>query len=464
MLPLSHVEIPFIHKAYLVGFAIFAIFISFIPQVTKAEILFGQLIDNTGIISVPSNGYVVAGSFTTGTEGAEMDENASYDVTVRRTTGFCSSGDFAYLNFSETPDVSNIVYSQNINTGGSMSDDWERVSTNFTNDGTLDPSTTYYVVFSTQCNPGNYDIQINTAEDNTYGYITDSGGEPPSDLTTRIIWVNPPVQNPSATTTSRTIDFEFQYYLNSNTASASEYSHILLQLYPLSYPNDPAQRITVATTTELDSLATVSVTATTERDGYYLGLVSFWNGESEDDLCDWWEVFGCTDVTVIVGPTFKNNFNAATTTISADAPPFITQTFSESCDSLDGGGLIDIDAGLCRTFGYLFIPSQDAYTKLSNDLNQVLANKQPFSYFYVAIEKIEAISESEGEATTNLVLSLGDEGPFGTSITMFNWEEARTGFAGMCDEQCANVIVWIEWIAFLCFVFIRISRPVSDPI
>lgn len=432
---LRHVEIPFVHKAYLIGFIFFAGIISFIPSVASAADYELTATINSTSSNLTFTDTLVNDTFSGGDYATTMFNRGT--LTVKGTYPNID------ITLDDNPDIGT-------STLQSMSGwNWE---------------------FAGYQGAGDYWLRIRNNNTGDYGYVcstTTTGSDwsiipcqlvPPS-TQTRIEWVEP---EDNEETASRTIDFEFNYYLNSSTPGASEYSHILLQLYPLSYPNDPAQRVTVVSSTTQNSLENVTVNATTERDGYYLGLVSYWNGETEAEDCAWWEIFGCQEVSVIVGPTYKRNFNAATTTIAADVPPYLTQTFASTCDSLGLDNIFDIDALLCNTFGYLFVPSFTAYEDLSNQFDQALSNKIPFAYFYIANEKITLISEGESLEESDITLALGD--PFGGSITMFSWEDGRTGIASFCDSTCSQVIIWGEWIFFLGYLFVRITKPSASAI
>lgn len=436
---LSHLfSLPKVHRNFLVAFALYAVAVSFIPATASAVNyeLTATIAPTTSVLTftdTPTNDAFAGGDYAT-----TMFSRGQYIVK-----GTYPSVDSV---LDDNPDIGTSTLSSMSGTNWEFAgfqgagDYWLRIANN---------------------NSGDFGFVCATTTTGSDWSIIPCALVPPS-TQTRIEWVNPPVQNPSATTTSRTIDFEFDYYLNSTTPSADLYTHILLQLYPLSYPNDPAQRVTVTSSVVQNSLENVSVEATTLRDGYYLGMVSFWNGEEEAEECNWWDFFGCQETQVIVGPTYKNNFNAATTTIAADAPPFLTETFASSCESLSLENVFDLDALLCNTLGYLFVPSFTAYEDLSQQFDQVLSNKIPFAYFYVANEKITMVTSGESLEETDITVSLGD--PFGGSITMFSWEAGRNGIASFCDSTCSQVVIWGEWILFLVYVFLRVTRPSASAI
>jgi len=279
---------------------------------------------------------------------------------------------------------------------------------------------------------------------------------PPSDTSTRIEWDNPPITVPSATTTSQTVDFQFHYYLNSGDSDTTTFTHILLQLYPLSYPNDPAQRITVETSIIPDSYESVDITATTDRVGYYLGMVSFWNGISETVNCNWWQ-FGCSDEVPVVGATFKNNFNIATTTIPADAPPFVVQGFSSICDGIDSG-FFGIDTAMCKTLGFLFTPNPDNISNITNGLTAQLKSKQPFAGFYQFIGNAQELSSNSGEDPGDVNVDLGT-GTFITgSFAIFSWSGSRTFISAIVDNQLATVLIGLEYVMMMIFIFVQLAR------
>ena len=181
----------------------------------------------------------------------------------------------------------------------------------------------YYTILypnSTDYNADNDTYFVNfTRTAGTWSVSSVEPSEPDINTTTRITWINPPKISPSATTTSRTIDFEFEYYLNTTTDPQTNNNNtkIALSLCPISYPDDECQIFTMEDEVIPNELTNISLSQTTNRDGYYLGLLYFWNGVSENTECPWWN-FLCEETTIQTSHTNNNNFNVATTTIQAD--------------------------------------------------------------------------------------------------------------------------------------------------
>jgi len=274
--------------------------------------------------------------------------------------------------------------------------------------------------------------------DNTYTYITQLGiaGEGSTGSVfldnvlvtdsstynnytdTRIVWVDPPVQSPMASTETNEFDIEFQYYLNSSNSDPATFTKVLIQLFPLSYPNDPVQRYTAVASTTFDSLQTVVVPVATARNGAYLATISAWNGVSADVTCQWWDLF-CTEQSVVVGFTASNRFNVATNTIAADVAPIFLppEDAAQYCLNADG----PISLAVCQTAVSLFIPSTEALTGFSSTSNS-LGNKFPFSWFYGVSSVISLLDPNTSTATTtpSVRINFADAGVAST-----------TGFAGI---------------------------------
>jgi len=287
-----------------------------------------------------------------------------------------------------------------------------------------------------------------TMGDGTDAYFIlydEEGSTPPNtNFNSRIIWVNPPKQTPSATTTSRTIDFEFNYYLNS--ASSTDASKIILSLCPLSYPNDDCQKIDVGDITP-DSYENISTTTTTNRDGYYLGIVSFWNGVEEATTCSWWE-FWCEAEQVKIYNSVANNFNVATTSLEVELP-ISYEAISSQCE--DGNFA---EEGICKALLWLFYPSGDVLTGME-ELGTTIRGKVPFGYFYQVSDKLNAIATASSTEGSNIIVhAWGDDG---VEITLMDWSSAKSFY----EETFGNLdgyVVMLAWLAFAGYAFFRISE------
>lgn len=277
----------------------------------------------------------------------------------------------------------------------------------------------------------------------------------PPPTNTRIEWVNPAKTTPSATTTSRVIDFEFNYYLNSSTHSTSTWTHMLLQLYPLNYSSGE-QKITITENIIWDSFENVNKIATTTRDGYYLGTISFWNGVLQEETdCTWW-IFGCSTQFPLIGYTSSNNFNVATTTITADAPPFIIDGSSSICADIETS-FLGIDVALCKTFVFLFVPSVDYFVNLQNNLFNTLATKKPFGYLFQVKTKFESGLTQEGTAGANIVFE-NENGLF-DNLTIFNWSTVKDFVDDLIPINVVVILTNIGWVLFSLYVWWRLTTP-----
>lgn len=270
---------------------------------------------------------------------------------------------------------------------------------------------------------------------------------PDPNTVTHIDWINPPEISPSATTTSRTINFQFRYYLNPQTHPTNNSNTMLLQLCPLSYPDDPCQREVVSTTLSTNTLTSVSHSATTERDGFYLGIVSFWNGVTDDVDCPWWNPF-CTDQEVIITYSNDNRFNVATTTIDADIPPVI-QTLFGQCE----GGFFDNP--ICNTIVYLFYPSANSLQYFDEAKNQ-FRTKLPFALLYtITGSAFEATSTTTPTIGTDVVVHIDVLG--NAETTIFSWQAAKDFFDNTLGTEPMEILVMIAWIGFCVYISWRIS-------
>jgi len=294
--------------------------------------------------------------------------------------------------------------------------------------------------------------RTNDWENNDVGYIyyatfynyQPTYTPPNTNYNSRIEWVNPPKQTPSATTTSRTIDFEFNYFLNS--ASSTDVSKIILSLCPLSYPNDDCQQVDVGDIT-LDNYENISTTTTTNRDGYYLGIVSFWNGVEESTTCSWWD-FWCEAEQVKIYGSVSNNFNVATTSLAVELP-ISYEAISSQCE--DGNFA---EEGICKALLWLFYPSGDVLTGME-ELGTTIRGKVPFGYFYQVSDKLNAIATASSTEGSNIIVhAWGDDG---VEITLMDWSSAKSFY----EETFGNLdgyVVMLAWLAFAGYAFFRISE------
>jgi hypothetical protein len=264
------------------------------------------------------------------------------------------------------------------------------------------------------------------------------------DTTTRIVW-----NSPTATTTSTGITFDFDYYLNSSTHSTTTYTDILLQLYPANYPSDNAQRVTVTSSLIADTLTNVTVNATTTREGYYLGLVNFWNGVEVSTDCNWWEVW-CSEEQPIIGAGDSANFTSATSSISSLILPSQEGAISQCEDGTF------VESGICKVMVFLFFPSGNIETKLL-EFNQTWQNKIPFGYFSQIRTAIDATTATS-TSLENYTVTVGTTSPYhlGT-LTLINFSSIDSEISDAI-ETIAQWFIYIFWIIFIIYLLVRIRQ------
>lgn len=266
---------------------------------------------------------------------------------------------------------------------------------------------------------------------------------------TRLEWVNPPKTNPSATTSTSTIAFEFNYYINSATSSPENLSHIILSLCPLSYPNDDCQKETITASTTWDSFQNVTQTITTNRMGFYLAIVSFWNGVEEVTDCSWWQVF-CNEETPVLSFSVSNSFNVATTTIPTDLPlPY--ESISSMCSDSNFAG-----EAICKTLLWLFYPSEATLDRYLN-IGQIMQNKIPFSFFYLVKNELENISNSQADEGSNIVVN-----PMGFEFTLIDWQGMHDTYTDLfVDTDVEKYLIYGLWITFAFYAFYKVESTIQ---
>lgn len=256
------------------------------------------------------------------------------------------------------------------------------------------------------------------------GYLVDA------DTSTRTIWVLP--EN-ATSTPSRTIDYNFQYYLDTSTGySTTTYPYINMDFISLAYPDDDVEsyQFDVA---YIDTLGFYSGTKTLNRDGYYLALLYFTDGVSR--------VLGSSSI----------KFNSATTTLTADIP---IANPTSLCDSLDG----TFDTAICKSMLFLFYPSDSALNKF-NSLSDVFENKIPFAYYYLFKNKLEEFTLSS-TTPPSLTFDFGSNGSTAISgeMTIFDMGDIDTNF----DFSVAWAwIIRFMWIVFGVYIIARTLQVAS---
>lgn len=276
---------------------------------------------------------------------------------------------------------------------------------------------------------------------------------------TRIVWVSPPPTN-QASTTSRTFDVEFDYYFNTLQSDPATFDYILLQMYPLAYPSYPPERFTVENPLVHDSLTSVSFEVTTQNDGYYMGILSYWNGVPQNVECAWYDIF-CTEDQVVVGISASNKFNVATTTIAAEVPPYLRQSLSDSCTEIESTWVLGLDVAVCKAIAYLFVPSPTLFDDASRNFNETLSYQMPFAPFYKFTQSIEGASTGEAEMSSDLDVDLG---PLSIgAFKLFSWSMARENIALMFNYPLvADTLKYGSTILMFVYFVRRLDRSPVD--
>lgn len=258
---------------------------------------------------------------------------------------------------------------------------------------------------------------------------------------------------PTSTTASRTFDVDFNYRMESSYPQASEYTHILFTLCARSYSNDECLKFSAPVDT-LGSAHSDTLEIMAERDGYHLLLANFWNGVSEDTTCSWWQFF-CEEETALIGVGTSVNFNVATTTIDADVPEWILN--GDFCGEMDGL----VDSAMCNALAFLFVPDSASLDKIFT-LDDVLAQKQPFGFFFLVQKKMTEVGETTGEAGSGLTVDTG-EGALG-EIEFFNFASAKSEMTdmGMDTTEVQDIMIWMLWLMLGWYVWYR-TMTVSNP-
>lgn len=220
---------------------------------------------------------------------------------------------------------------------------------------------------------------------------------------THITWLNPAVASPATSTASTSINFRFEYYINSSQTDASVLTNLLVLNCPQSYTVDANCDHFVSTSTlQVDTLATMEVFGVARRQGFTVGVASLWNGVEEVRTCSWYE-FWCTPESPIQVAVTANRYNVASTTIPADIP-LLTQEALEggigaaSCGQIGPTTIFDFDnyatstgwAMLClgSIVSRLTIPDASSTAATLMQFKQGVLYKAPWGYATLAYDSL----------------------------------------------------------------------------
>lgn len=301
---------------------------------------------------------------------------------------------------------------------------------------------------------GNWNGAMATRTDGTTPYYVFSGATIPSG--TYIDWVNPPEVTPMEITASTTVNFQFDYMLQSTSRpDSADFTHILLTLTRENYPELPALHYTVTNSVVLDTPTSVSLEVDLPNVGYHLGLVSFWNGVEQSTECPWWN-FWCIEQDVKIFATNSNRFQVATTTVPAILPPFVAEGFGSMCADLNSGFLFGLDVAVCKALVAVFVPSGSLWESDIEILKGQLSQRLPFAGFFLFMQGVDEVASGSYDMSADIEVDVGFyEG------TMFSWDYARAFWLTVSANPQGGAIANIMNFALAIFVLIGMASIVA---
>ena len=275
-----------------------------------------------------------------------------------------------------------------------------------------------------------YDV-LSNANDEVYIQISDDSADDydfweQEDTTSLITWNEP--EN-GTSTQSRTIDIDIDYFINSETYATTTWKYLDVSFVSLAYPDDDAEKL--RDDLVFDSNGNMATTTTLNRDGYYLAMAYFTDGDNR------------------VSKTSAIKFNSATTTITADIPLMNPVSV---CDSLDG----TFDKAICKSMMFLFYPNDSALDKFAS-VSDIFESKVPFGYYYLFKNKIDDIDLATTTAPA-FTIDLGENENYSLSgaITLIDLDDI--------DFDFSIAFLWIirmMWVVFGVYVIARVIQVSS---
>ena len=144
---------------------------------------------------------------------------------------------------------------------------------------------------------------------------------------------------------------------------------------------------------------------------------------------------------------FNVNINTYQTFTGLEHPGQNTSDLSQELDC----ATFDVGCQFQRALIFLFLPDERAFDSLAS-LNQNISNRIPFSYYFLAKERIESINLDSGSLSNFVVTPSPSMG----QITIVNWAEAANAFGGQHVSQINLFLTYAMWIGFLFWVYRRI--------
>jgi len=265
-----------------------------------------------------------------------------------------------------------------------------------------------------------------------YHYDTEDigGGTATSTLNSKsFLEITYPINGSSINEESSELTFNLAYrgYRDSSDNQSAEADLILGQFCPMDTATDSwaidnnadCEKFTVASSTVADQLFNGTKEITLDSNGYYLGMINFWNGVSEEISCSWWEPW-CEPTSIIVGKGDSVRFNIASTTI-------------------------------------YHIPSVQL-----NAIDNLL-HKAPWGYITLISDMWVDVSNATATATPNLTIVMPTSNTVfsGKSLTLWDWSYAKDLLETNTFDLINDFIVIVLWAGFVFYLLKRLKSLIS---
>ena len=297
-------------------------------------------------------------------------------------------------------------------------------------------------------------------------------GEPPGEEPSTLPWANIfsdrsgwtwvyPVDN--TLTSSKSIDFELQYYFDTRYHASSSFSKYLIYAcelggynsgQPFDFDSADGCNYFTGDLSDYDVSVDLNFTGWVSTSARHIGYAGFWNGVSEVTECSWWQFWcGASSPQFFSGETVL--FDVYKTSISWE--DIVVPGSKAGVQGLCGASDVPwydvnelVPAYLCEVTVWFFYPNADITKSSFESMKNQLMVKAPFGYIASSFFEIYNLTGTEASSSPGVI----EYSFLGTDIEFINYQKIRSQFGELIDEVGSWIVVF-GWVAF-AFIVLRL--------